>query len=154
MFDGVLFFLTCFLAFLIGVVLNKGLSSTNMLQGMSEWQYDIPYIFTIGFNEMILLSYMTIAIFTLLYIRYLRSESSRNQIKEMLSSFLKIEIVVYSFVTGTWWFAFNLKILRKIDEDIYIIILLGIIKYSVILCSSSLKKINLKMIYINLEKFY
>ncbi|MGL4866274.1 MAG: P-loop NTPase fold protein [Cetobacterium sp.] len=144
MFDGALFFLTCFLAFLIGVVLNKGLSSTNMLQGMSEWQYDIPYIFTIGFNEMIVLLYMTIAIFTLFYIRYSRSESSRNQIKEMLNSFLKIEILVYSFVTGTWWFTFNLKFLRKIDEGIYIIIILGIMKYSVILYNSNLKKNEFK----------
>ncbi|WP_281700110.1 P-loop NTPase fold protein [Cetobacterium somerae] len=144
MFDGALFFLTCFLAFLIGVVLNKGLSSTNMLQGMSEWQYDIPYIFTIGFNEMIVLLYMTIAIFTLFYIRYSRSESSRNQIKEMLNSFLKIEILVYSFVTGTWWSTFNLKFLRKIDEGIYIIIILGIMKYSVILYNSNLKKNEFK----------
>lgn len=144
MFDGALFFLTCFLTFLIGVVLNKGFSSTNMLQGMSKWQYDIPYIFTIGFNEMIVLLYMTIAIFTLFYIRYSKSESSRNQIKEMLNSFLKIEILVYSFITGTWWFTFNLKFLRKIDEGIYIIIILGVIKYSAILCNSNLEKNKFK----------
>lgn len=144
MFDGALFFLTCFLTFLIGVILNKGLSSTNTLQGMSEWQYDIPYIFTIGFNEIIVLLYMTIAIFTLFYIKYSKSESSRNQIKEILNSFLKIEVLICSFIVGTWWFTFNLRFLRKIDEGIYIIIILGIIKYSVILYNSNLKKNKFK----------
>lgn len=163
MFDIIIFLLSCFSSFVIGVALNKGLSSTNILEGTNKWSYDIPYVFTIGFNEMIIILYTTVFIATLFYIKYIKSESSRNQIKELLNSILRIEIIGYFFIVGTWWFTFNLRGLRKIDEDIYPIIVLGVIKYITILYHSNLenelfkndlycsRESLLKSIYFNLE---
>ncbi|MGL5901987.1 MAG: P-loop NTPase fold protein, partial [Cetobacterium sp.] len=140
MFDGVIFIFVCSLTFLLGIILNKGLSATNIFKGINEWTHDIPYIFTIGFNEMILIIYMTISIFTLFYIKYIISDSSRKQIKNMLDSILKIELLIFSFITGTWWTTLNVEELKKIDKNLYPIIIIGLILYKIISHYSSFEK--------------
>lgn len=132
MFNKIIFIFICFLTFLLGTVLNKGLSATNTFKGESEWKYDIPYVFTIGFNEIILILFLTVTIFTLFYIKYIESDSSRNQIKNMMNSILKIEILIFSFIVGTWWNSVNIDELRELDKNLYPIIILSLILYVVI----------------------
>lgn len=93
-------------SYVLGFTLNKGLSSTNTIINLNNKKdilnYDIPFIYTIGMNEICLILSITIIFFLCLYYYYIDSETSIVQLFKLLLKVIWIEIIIFSFIIGSW----------------------------------------------------
>lgn len=106
------------ISYVLGFILNKGLSATNAIKEPSEkgiefLKYDIPFIYTIDLNEMFLVFSLTIILFLIFNCYYSKSKASKQQLFILLIKSLWIESVIFSFIIGT----LTNKILKDLKDD-------------------------------------
>ena len=94
------------ISYILGFTLNEGLSSTNLIRepvknGINILEYDIPFVYTVGLNEMLLVFSLTIILFLIFNCYYSKSKASKQQLFILLIKSLWIESIVFSFVIGT-----------------------------------------------------
>lgn len=89
------------ISYVLGFTLNKGLSATNTFKGIKKWTYNIPYIFTISLNEMLLIISLTTIVFLFLHCYYSKSRVSKQQLFILLVKSIWIESIIFSFIIGT-----------------------------------------------------
>lgn len=101
------------ISYVLGFTLNKGLSATNSFKGVKEWSYEVPYIFTIGLNEIFLILSITIILFLILNYYYSKSRASKEQLLILLLKSVWLEMVIFNFIIGT----LTTKILKEFDNE-------------------------------------
>lgn len=142
------------ISYVLGFTLNKGLSATNSFKGVKEWSYEVPYIFTIGLNEMFLILSITIILFLILNCYYSKSRASKEQLLTLLLKSIWLEMVIFNFIIGT----LTTKILKDFDKKnieffecnwlIFPLLLLSILIFTFII-REYLKNKNINKSYTN-----
>lgn len=142
------------ISYVLGFTLNKGLSATNSFKGVKEWSYEVPYIFTIGLNEMFLILSITIILFLILNCYYSKSKASKEQLLTLLLKSIWLEMVIFNFIIGT----LTTKILKDFDKKnieffecnwlIFLLLLLSILIFTFII-REYLKNKNINKSYTN-----
>lgn len=93
-------------SYILGFTLNKGLSATNVIKNIENKKdiinYNIPFIYTVGLNEILLIVSVTIIFFLALNCYYSKSRTSKLQLFIILLKSLFIETIIFMFLIGSW----------------------------------------------------
>lgn len=111
---GVKFIFSLICAYFLGNTLHQGLSAENML---GIWRHEIPFVYTVGIIQMGEVYLITLSVFLSLYIYYVASLSSLEQIKKLMLKIIWGESIIFTFIFGTWNETDFKKKLIKIDGD-------------------------------------
>lgn len=95
------------ISYVLGFTLNKGLSSTNVIRepiddGIEILKYDIPFVYTVGLNEMLAIILTTVIILFIFYLYYSKDLISKIQVFLIGNQIIKLECIMFSFIIGTW----------------------------------------------------
>ncbi|MGL5581689.1 MAG: AAA family ATPase [Cetobacterium sp.] len=94
------------ISYILGFTLSRGLSARNKIEIISSKKevlsHDLPFIYTVRLNEMLLIYMITLFISFILHMYYKKSKNSQKQIFKLLLGILWIESVAFSFILGTW----------------------------------------------------
>lgn len=104
---GIVFVFSLICSYILGFTLNKGLSSTNVIKETSEegiefLKYDIPFMYTVRLNEIIIIILLTVLICAICSFYYKESKSSLRQILKIMERIIWSELLLFSFIVGTW----------------------------------------------------
>ena len=104
---GIKFISILVISYILGFTLNKGLSSTNVIRepienGIEILKYDIPFVYTVGLNEMLAITLTTVIILFVFYLYYSKDLVSKIQVFLIGNQIIKLECIIFSFVIGTW----------------------------------------------------
>ncbi|MGL4801615.1 MAG: P-loop NTPase fold protein [Cetobacterium sp.] len=104
---GIIFVFSLIFSYILGFTLNKGLSSTNVIKETSEegiefLKYDIPFMYTVRLNEIIIIILLTVLICAIYSFYYKESKSSLRQILKIMERIIWSELLLFSFIIGTW----------------------------------------------------
>lgn len=147
--NKITFIFSLIFSYILGLTLNKGLSSTNVIRepidnGIEILKHDIPFIYTVRLNEMFLLIIATIFFFLSIYYYYSKSETSKYQLFNLLMKTLWIENIIFIFIMGSW----GIKIIEDLKEDSFYLVhewvLVGMLLALIILLSMLHEYSNLK----------
>lgn len=132
------------ISYILGFTLNEGLSSTNLIRepvknGIKILEYDIPFVYTVGLNEMLIVIFATVIISFIFYLYYSKDVISKIQVFSIGNQAIKLECIIFSFVIGTWGKEINKFInLNKYSFSVFVY---SILVY-VLVCIFSYEKIE------------
>lgn len=132
------------ISYVLGFTLNKGLSATNVIRepvknGIKVLEYDMPFVYTVGLNEMLIIVFATVIISFIFYLYYSKDLISKIQVFLIGNQIIKLECIIFSFVIGTWGKEINGFV--NINEYSFSIFVYSILIYT-LLCIFSYEKIE------------
>lgn len=148
----------CIISFIIGCIFNKVFTSVNTINGLFwEIKYEIPFIYVLSIDEIILILFI-INIFTALFLLYYKnSEYSKKEIRNIYKIIFSWSCILFSFVIGTQFFTqennINLEIYRDLIIVIQYLLLVSLSSYSFFLENSEDQENTLKDLYPSRKKF-